>query len=194
MTSSAADAATPNARIAAPRAALTIILALYGIPLMRHPEAGSFLDSIDLAIHETGHLVFAPFGEFVTALGGTLFQLIVPAVFMGYFLTKRDRHAASVALWWIATNLWYIAVYIADARAQELPLVGGGEHDWAYILSERGLMHRDVAIGHTVHTWGVAIFVVATIWGIFEAILMKPSGDAASADAGDSVLATAGGA
>ena len=64
--------------------------------------------------------MFSPFGEFMQFLGGTLFQLIMPAAFVGYFL-RRDRHAASVALWWIAQNLWNISVYIRDARAQELP-------------------------------------------------------------------------
>jgi len=184
---------TPAAQRAL-RLVLTLLLAAYGISCLRHPTGFRVIDNVNLPIHETGHLVFAPFGEFVTALGGTLFQLIVPAVFLGYFLTKRDRHAASVALWWIATNLWYIAVYIADARRQVLPLVGGGEHDWAYILSERGLMHRDVAIGHTVHAWGVALFVVATIWGILEAIFMKPSSDTASVDAADPILTPVGGA
>ena len=158
----------------AARLLLTLLLAAYGISCLRHPGEFRIVDNINLPIHETGHLVFAPFGEFLTVAGGTLFELIVPAVFLGYFLTRRDRHAASVALWWIAENLWYIAVYIADARAQELPLVGGGEHDWAYLLGEHGLMHRDIAIGHTVHMWGVALFVVATVWGIFEAIAMRP--------------------
>ena len=161
MTSSAADTATPNARVAAPRAALTILLALYGIPLMRHPEAGSFLDSIDLAIHETGHLVFAPFGEVIQFAGGTLFQLIVPAVFLVYFARRADRHAATVALWWIAQNLWNISVYVRDARTQELPLVGGGEHDWAYMLGRLGLMQRDQAIGHDVWLIGTVLYLVA---------------------------------
>ena len=158
----------------AARLLLTLLLAAYGISCLRHPGEFRIVDNINLPIHETGHLVVAPFGEFLTVAGGTLFELIVPAVFLGYFLTRRDRHAASVALWWIAENLWYIAVYIADARAQELPLVGGGEHDWAYLLGEHGLMHRDIAIGHTVHMWGVVLFVVATVWGIFEAIAMRP--------------------
>ena len=172
---------TPSSQRAA-RLVLTLLLAAYGISCLRHPTEFRIVDNINLPIHETGHLVFAPFGEFVTALGGTLFQFIVPLVFVGYFVAKRDRHAASVALWWVATNLWYIAVYIADARAQELPLVGGGEHDWAYILGERGLMHRDVAIGHAVHTWGGAVFVVAIVWGILEAVWMKPPAAVAAGD------------
>ena len=113
------------------RLALTIALALYGIPSLLHPDAGRLLDSVDLAIHETGHLVFGPFGEVIGFAGGTLFQLIVPMAFVVYFFRRGDRHAATVPLWWVAQNCWNISVYVADARTQELPLVGGGEHDCA---------------------------------------------------------------
>jgi hypothetical protein len=98
------------------RFALTAVLALYGLRLLVHPETGSLMDSVDLPIHETGHLVFAPFGEFLQFLGGTLFQLIMPSAFIVYFARRRDAHAASVALWWVAQNFWNISVYIADAR------------------------------------------------------------------------------
>ena len=55
------------------RLALTIVLAVYGFRILVHPEAGWFLDNVDLPIHETGHLVFSPFGEFMQFAGGTLF-------------------------------------------------------------------------------------------------------------------------
>lgn len=182
MTTSAADTATPRTRVAAPRAVLTLVLALYGIPLMRHPEAGSFLDGIDLAIHETGHLVFAPFGEVIQFAGGTLFQLIVPAVFLGYFLRRGDRHAATVPLWWIAQNLWNISVYVRDARTQELPLVGGGEHDWAFLLGHFGVLAHDQGIGRTFHAIGTLLWLVAVAGGLLFA-LTAPAADAREAGA-----------
>ena len=60
----------------------------------------------------------------MNVLGGTLFQLIVPLTFAGYFAMKHDWHAATVPLWWTGQNCWNIARYISDARAQDLPLVG----------------------------------------------------------------------
>src|SRR3954469_22388005 len=110
------------------RLGLTIALGVYGIAIAKNPQAGSLVDNLDLPIHETGHLVFSPFGDFMQFAGGTLFQLIMPAIFVGYFLRQKDRHSASAALWWVGQNFWNISVYAADARAQELPLVGGGEH------------------------------------------------------------------
>lgn len=157
------------------RLALTIALALYAIPLMRHPEAGSLLDAVDLAIHETGHLVFGPFGEVIGFAGGTLFQLIVPATFVWYFARRRDRHAATVALWWIAQNCWNISVYVKDARTQELPLVGGGEHDWAFLLGHFGVLAHDQGIGRTVHALGTCLYLVAIAGGVMFSLRATPA-------------------
>lgn len=146
------------------------LIALYGVAALRNPGAGGILDAIDLAIHETGHLVFGPFGETIGMAGGTLFQLIVPSVFVGYFVTRRDRYGAAVCLFWVAQNCWNISVYVADARAQELPLVGGGIHDWAYLLGEAGWLQHDAALSRGVHAMGLMIFVAALVVGVQAAL------------------------
>jgi hypothetical protein len=169
------------------RFALTGFLALYGFRLLLHPDAGSLMDSVDLPIHETGHLVFAPFGEFMQFLGGTLFQLIMPAAFVVYFMRRRDRHAASVALWWVAQNFWNVSVYVADARTEALPLVGGGEHDWAYLLGRLGWLPRDHIIAHDVWVLGVLAYVVAIGGGL----LVVRSAPAAEDSESESLVSSA---
>jgi hypothetical protein len=155
------------------RLGFLVPLAIYGVALLRAPGSGSFLDGIDLAIHESGHLVFAPFGETLGFLGGTLFQLLLPAAFIGYFLRRDDRYAAAVCSWWVAQNCWNISVYIADARAQELPLVGGGEHDWAYLLDRAGWLSHDQTIARGVHLAGVVVFLLALALA-YRAALARP--------------------
>jgi hypothetical protein len=142
------------------RGALTVMLAIYGIWCGLTPDRFHWPDALDLPIHETGHIVFGWGGEVLTSLGGTLFQLIVPLAFVIYFWRRKDRHAASVALWWVGQNCFNIARYIADARAQALPLVGGGEHDWAFLLATWRLLPQDTAIAHYVK--GVAWLLIAT--------------------------------
>lgn len=164
------------------RVAAVSMLALYGIAILRNPGF-TLIDNVNLPIHETGHIVFGAFGELITALGGTLFQLIVPAVFVGYFVRRRDQFAASVALWWVAENFWNIAVYVADAQAQELPLVGGGEHDWAFILAELDVLQQDARIAAMVRFAGTVLFVVAIVWGYASAADVKATGDGAAEDA-----------
>jgi len=177
----------------AARLAFTLILGLYGFLLLRHPEAGSLVDNIDLPIHETGHILFRPFGDFMQFLGGTLFQLIMPSAFVVYFWRRRDRHAASVALWWVAQNFWNISVYVRDARAQELPLVGGGEHDWAYLLGRLGRLKQDQAIGHSVWLMGVLIYLIAIAGGLWILTTVRAIDDA-SDEAADSTASASDGA
>ena len=80
------------------RLALTIGLGVYGAWLARARHY-SWIDSLDTAIHETGHLLFGFGGEWLSFAGGTVFQLLVPLVFVGYFVRLKNGHAASVMLW-----------------------------------------------------------------------------------------------
>ena len=154
------------------RLAITVGLTIYGGIIMSDFEVFRLLDNVDLAIHETGHIIFTPFGEFMHFLGGTLLQLIFPLAFVLYFLRQGDRHAATVPLWWLGQNCWNIARYVADARAQELPLVGGGIHDWNFLLGRMGLLSQDVSIGNTIEKIGVGIFFFSVAAGMatFSAI------------------------
>ena len=54
-------------------------------------------------------------------------------------------------------NLLNVARYIGDARAQELPLLGGEDsiHDWWYLLINWDLLPRDLTIARWVHFAGV---------------------------------------
>ena len=153
----------------AAKVAILVFMAGYGIVTIRSPDQFRLLDNVDLAIHETGHLVFTPFGEFLGFAGGTLFQLLIPLAFFGYFLRQHNRFAASVTLWWVAQNCWNIARYLKDARAQELPLVGGGQHDWTYLLYKMGVLQNDLAIGQAIYVTGVILFALSIFGGAMNA-------------------------
>lgn len=145
------------------RRAMIAALLLYGIVCIRQPEVYRFLDAVDLPIHETGHLIFAPFGEFLHFLGGSIFQLAMPIAFVVYFWRRQDGFAASVVLFWVAQNFWNITGYVGDARTQALPLVGGGEHDWAYLLGRLGWLRHDQTLSAALRAIGSIVFVVS-IW------------------------------
>ena len=151
---------------------------MYGAFLALHPDHFGWLDGVDLAIHEAGHPLFGVFGEFVGFLGGTLMQLLMPSLFVWYFTRRGDRHAATVALWWVAQNLWNVSVYVKDARAEELPLVGGGEHDWNYLLGRLGLLGQDQLLGEAVRFAGVLLYLWACLGGWTYASAIGRDGDA----------------
>jgi hypothetical protein len=147
------------------RIGLTVILAAYGAQILRTPGIYRWLDSLDLAIHEAGHLVFAVGGEFLGLFGGTLAQLLIPVAFLAALWRQGDRHGATVPLWWLGQNCTNIAIYIKDARVQELPLVGGGEHDWFLLLDQFGMLESELAIGRAVTAAGAVCFGTPVILG-----------------------------
>jgi hypothetical protein len=72
-----------------------------------------------------------------------------------------------------------VARYVADARAQELPLVGGGEHDWAFLLAEWNVLGRDQEIARAIRVVGFGLIVGASLLG-WWAIRRPPWRPAAS--------------
>jgi hypothetical protein len=130
-------------------------------PALGPADGTWFLHGVSLGMHETGHLVFAPFGETMAILGGSLLQVFFPLVFVAEFARRRAGYAAAIAGWWVAQNVWDVAVYVADARAEALPLVGGGEHDWALLLMRWNRLDADVAIAHAMSHVAAVIAIVA---------------------------------
>jgi hypothetical protein len=136
----------------------------------------SFLHLINLPFHEAGHVIFRPFGQFITSLGGTLGQLLMPLICMGTLLLKtRDPFGASVALWWFGENFLDIAPYMNDARAGDLPLLGGnfghsspyGFHDWEYLLTEANIIEYDHILARIVFVIGTIIILISLLWAVF---------------------------
>ncbi len=160
------------------RVILILLLFIWSLRFIWSPVAGdyageSFLHLVNLPFHEAGHLFFRPFGQFISSLGGTLGQLLMPLICAGYFVFKmRDTFAATIALWWFGQNFFDIAPYINDARAGSLPLLGGnfghsspyGFHDWEYLLTETGLLQYDHLLAGLSKFTGCVIFVLVFIW------------------------------
>jgi hypothetical protein len=122
------------------------------------------LDSANLAFHEAGHLVYGVFGETAGLYGGVLGQLTFPLVAIGAFYVRRDATGLAVGAIWAAQNLFNIARYMADARAQELPLVGGGDHDFARIFTRWDVLHRDVQIASDTRVIAWLVIAVTLAW------------------------------
>jgi hypothetical protein len=138
---------------------------LFLVALTAQPGWIPLLDSVNLVFHEAGHPLFGILGwEPLTVLGGTLMQLLVPLLVLGSFWLRRDALGTACAGVWAFENLLNIARYVADARAQLLPLVGGGEHDWADLLGRWGLLAQDTAIGQVLRGVGWLGMVACWAW------------------------------
>jgi hypothetical protein len=157
------------------RAILLAAIAVYGIKLaaMDIPSwemASSLIHAPMVPIHEFGHILFWPFGEFLHNFGGSLFQAGLPLIFGGIFLARnRDPFAAAVMLWWCAVAVMDIAPYVYDAQVPQHVLLTGrtgdtGAHDFIDVLGQLGLLHRAQAVGRVTHAFGVALLIAALAW------------------------------
>src|SRR3982750_2291227 len=108
-----------------PKLLFAILMMTYCLWIAFDPMQGSFLDNVDLPIHETGHLLFRPLGEFMGIAGGSLFQVILPAVFVGYFVWQRKYYSAAIVLFWVGQSVLNVFVYAADAVVMQLVLTSG---------------------------------------------------------------------
>ncbi len=122
------------------------------------------LDSANLAFHEAGHPFFSLFNERLTVYGGTIFQIAFPLAACISFYRRREALSCAFTMLWLGENLFNIAVYMADARTQILPLVGNGEHDWAEIFSRWGVLDWDTGIAGVVRMAGWLLIVFAGLW------------------------------
>jgi len=168
------------------RVLLLLGLVVYGLRLARVPVgpaiADSFLHLVNLPFHEAGHLIFAPLGRFMSVLGGSLMQLLVPTVCAGTLLLRtRDPFGAACCVWWFGENLLDLAPYIADARALQLVLLGGRTgaevegHDWEFLLESIGWLHLDQTLGLVTHRVGVLVMLTAIIWAGLVLVAQWPS-------------------
>ncbi len=130
------------------------------------------LDWATLTIHEAGHpIVGMLFGQNMMVYGGSLFQVLFPLVFVWHFKRQNQALGFCFSIAWEASALHALGRYVADARAQELPLVGNGDriHDWNEILSRWNLLAADHMLGNLLYTicWilmGCCFFMLFSWW------------------------------
>jgi|GEM_PF-1359454 len=138
------------------------VAAAIGVVAFGFKQPVPALDLFDLGVHELGHLLTAFMPRMVMFLAGSVFQVAVPLGLAAYFLWRRSEWAsAGFCLAWAGTSARDVAVYIADAPVQALPLIGGGTHDWAYLLGPQGFdcIERAGAVARFTEVLGLVMVV-----------------------------------
>ena len=123
--------------------------------------------SANLLVHEAGHFVFRWFGEWMMYLGGSLLQVLLPGVFVAYFVVNHQKLGLQLSLVWLGQNFVDVSVYAADAQARAMPLIGGlgaENHDrWNMLIMLGWLNHTPLIAG--------AIYACAFVaWGAMLAV------------------------
>ncbi len=126
------------------------------------------LDHANLLFHEAGHPIIGLFSSRLETYGGTIGQLVFPVVLAVSFWRKGNALAFAAAVIWFFENWLNIARYMADARALELPLVGGGDHDWNTIFTRWDVLQYDLDIARWVSGIGWAGMLLAALWVVWR--------------------------
>src|SRR5436190_10705157 len=156
-----------------PKLILAVLLTICFLLIAVNPMLGSFLDNVDLAIHETGHLLFRVLGEFMGIAGGSLFQVIFPAVFVGYFIWQRSFYSAAIVLLWVGQSILNVWVYASDAVVMQLVLTSGytgsegSFHDWNYLLEHLGLLDSTKGVAKVIRFFGTLTIIIASALAVY---------------------------
>ena len=153
------------------------ILAVWTFGAMRGEGNFWLLSPVILVTHEAGHPIFAILGPFFRVMGGTLMQLLVPAVFMASLYVRGRQAEAVLASFWLVASLDGVSRYAQDAIDQDLPLIHTGmsareeietygetEHDWINVLD---MLHLPVSLAH-----GISLFAGFCAWALWLAAIV----------------------
>lgn len=156
----------------------TLLIAVWGwFALVKNDQTPVFV-YLNIAVHETGHVLFRPFGELVMLIMGSGFEVLFPlAAGLVFLIRKSDVIATAVCLGWAASALASAATYIADADDGRLVLLGAtgpdAAGDWERILGPEFFDKLFLAdsIAGTVRTVGFVLWFLAL--GLAIAVLVR---------------------
>ena len=130
----------------------------------------TLLDNVHLVTHEAGHLLFGWFGETLGLWGGTIFQLLVPALLAAGFVARKELPGTVFCVVAFFHSLTGVATYMADALRLELPLVTVGaiadesQHDWLRIFTQLGVLPHAIQIGNATRLLAWCGMVGTLVW------------------------------
>jgi hypothetical protein len=161
-----------------PRYALiawSIFYAFFFYELLSGGAFPNYMNLVFVPVHEGGHLLFAWFGQFIAVVGGTFLQLAAPVMLAIYFAFRRQPQGVTFCMFFFFQQFSPIATYMADARAQELPLltVGSGDdviHDWNYLFGKLGLLTHDTQIASAMRVIGWLGMLATVAWFVWRGL------------------------
>lgn len=124
---------------------------------------------VEFGVHEAGHIVFGFLPQLWVAAAGSLSEVTFTVLLVVATLRAKSYWAAIFAILWFMLAMNSAGTYMADARAQLLPLIGAGpdpQHDWHFVFGQLGWLGADIAIGTTVKVVGDIAGAAALLFGL----------------------------
>lgn len=173
------------------RAAVLLFLVAWSVRYFRISiadlgEDPGWMHRVHLVFHEAGHAITGMVcnNHTVVVFMGSGLQVLFPLfVAVAFYWKNSDAFGAALGLWWTGHAALDVAPYIADARALELPLLGGGTgreiegHDWEYLLTQWHALPHDTQIAAWVALAARVTMAVAFLWAagavVFDRFVLK---------------------
>ena len=131
-----------------------------------------FIDNFLLIIHEAGHTIFGFLGgRFITILGGTLLEILLPFCIFVYGWYNRKRVTAQFGL--LLTSFAWIesSAYAADAMDRRMPLIGNlpkSSHDFYNLFSMNGSLNDYMFYAWLMYWIGILTLILFFLWPLLE--------------------------
>jgi hypothetical protein len=169
------------------RAVILIVLLREWFNFMSDPLHFGWFSPVNLGIHELGHVLFRPFGDWLMVAGGSITEAAAPLIAAFMFFRQPDFFAIAVCGGWLSSALYQMATYMADATALELDVVtiGGGEplspNDWRYMLESVGLLLWDQRLAHALRLVASLLMLASIAFGCWLLLKMRKPMDTGAA-------------
>ncbi len=152
------------------RLAVVLTTAIFFARYFLTPELvmDSFMHGFLLILHEAGHIILMPFGNFIMLLGGTLFQILIPLMIAVYFMLSKQWLSSSLVLMLVGFAFLDASIYVADAQKRELDLITFDKdtHDWWQILLMMRLLPYEQFLAALYYLEGLGFYLLGLYLGI----------------------------
>lgn len=129
---------------------------------------------INLGVHEAAHFATFFLPRIVISSAGSIAEIIFALLLLLAAIKGKSYFAAVFTGLWVMFSFISASIYMSDARAQAIPLIGPGEnlsHDWHYVFSQLGWLSADTLIGGGMRTTGIIIGTLSLAFGLYVIIL-----------------------
>lgn len=128
-------------------------------------------NGIFLFLHEGGHFIMFPFGRTLSILGGSFWQIMFPFLSFLIGLRQRSHVVAPLMLFFTATNMMDVSLYMRDAPLRRLRLLGGDKagHDWWNLFRQWDMLDSAETVADIMYVTGLLVSVLSLGAGIFLA-------------------------
>ena len=121
-------------------------------------------------IHEAAHIVFMFLPPVATAAAGSLSEIVFGGLIVYAALRAKAYFAMAFCMLWLMLAMTSAGNYMADARTQQMPLIGPSEnpqHDWHFVFTQLGWLNHDAAIGGAIKVTGDLIGLIGLLLGLY---------------------------